>query len=184
MQFSFIGNSKQYVTERVNRTRHQAYCFAKVDGKTVFVGYAGRYQPKQKDGFYTVFSQPSGLDLSGAEIGATAFANLLNMETLAPLQPGLVFVIIVLYGTAIALIFRLLPAYLSIATGLLAATIYFLFVYRMFADAEYLAAMDRTSIRTNSTDPVCGIGLELSRSSPKPPPAQGNLRPLPAGKRY
>ncbi len=109
---------------------------AKVSGKAVFVGYAGRYQPKQKDGFYTVFSQPSGLDLSGVEIGATAFANLLNTETLAPLEPRWIFIIIMLYGTVIALIFRLLPTYVSIGTGLLVATIYFLFVYRMFADAN------------------------------------------------
>lgn len=108
---------------------------AKVRGKAVFVGYAGRYQPKQKDGFYTVFSQPDGLDLSGVEIGATAFANLLNMETLAPLEPPWIFIIIVLYGTLITLVFRLLPTTAGIGTGLLIATIYFLFVYRMFADA-------------------------------------------------
>lgn len=109
---------------------------ATVQGKAVFIGYAGRYQPRQKDGFYTVFSQPSGLDLSGVEIGATAFANLLNMETLEPLEPGKSFAVILLYGLVITLIFRLLPVYLSIGTGLLAAAIYFLLVYHMFADAN------------------------------------------------
>ncbi|MGH8718709.1 MAG: CHASE2 domain-containing protein [Burkholderiales bacterium] len=47
-------------------------------GKTVFVGFAESLQPDQKDNYYTVFSQDSGLDLSGVEIAATAFANLLE----------------------------------------------------------------------------------------------------------
>jgi len=44
--------------------------------KVVFVGFSEERQPEQIDNFYTVFSQSNGLDLSGVEIGATAFANL------------------------------------------------------------------------------------------------------------
>ena len=48
-------------------------------GKAVFVGYSERRQSeRQQDEFYSVFSEQSGLSLSGVEIGATAFANLLD----------------------------------------------------------------------------------------------------------
>lgn len=51
-------------------------------GKVVFVGVAERRQPEQQDWFYTVVSERTGQNLSGVEVGATAFANLLAGETL------------------------------------------------------------------------------------------------------
>jgi adenylate cyclase len=53
-------------------------------GKAVFVGLSDYLRPEQKDGFNTVFSQ-AGVDLSGAEIAAMAFANLLNDQHVRPL---------------------------------------------------------------------------------------------------
>ena len=41
----------------------------------------------QTDSYPTVFSTSEGVDLSGAEIGATAFANLLTNRTLTPTSP-------------------------------------------------------------------------------------------------
>jgi len=49
---------------------------AAVAGKVVFVGAARTSWSEQKDGFYTVFTQANGLDLSGVEIAATVYANL------------------------------------------------------------------------------------------------------------
>lgn len=58
-------------------------------GRTVFVGYSEpRRSERQQDEFYSVYSsQASGISLSGVEIGATAFANLLegNSITLLPM---------------------------------------------------------------------------------------------------
>ena len=54
-------------------------------GKTVFVGYSERLQPERLDEFYTVFSQDNGVHLSGVEIAATAFANLLDTLPVTPL---------------------------------------------------------------------------------------------------
>lgn len=54
-------------------------------GAAVFVGFAERATPEQPDAFLTVFSRPDGVDLSGVEIAATAFANLL--ESRHPRQP-------------------------------------------------------------------------------------------------
>ena len=44
----------------------------------VFVGFSEKFhQAEQTDSFDTVFSQADGLKLSGVEIAATMFANLL-----------------------------------------------------------------------------------------------------------
>jgi adenylate cyclase len=49
-----------------------------VRGKAVFIGMSETLHTGQKDGFHTVFSQPDGIDLSGVEVAATAFSNLLS----------------------------------------------------------------------------------------------------------
>ena len=69
-----------------------------VRGAAVFVGTARQNWVEQKDGFYTVFSRPDGLDLSGVEIAATAFANLMDGSAVRPLPPALVAVLFVLTG--------------------------------------------------------------------------------------
>jgi adenylate cyclase len=53
-------------------------------GKTVIVGYAEFAQPEQVEHFNTVFSTVAGLQLSGMEIAATAFANLLHGGAVKP----------------------------------------------------------------------------------------------------
>ncbi|MCU7845424.1 MAG: adenylate/guanylate cyclase domain-containing protein [Candidatus Thiodiazotropha sp. (ex Monitilora ramsayi)] len=100
--------------------------------KVVFIGYAGDYQPKQKDGFYTVFTQKTGLDLSGVEIAATAFANLLRNETLTPLSPVGLMLLLLLYGVGIVLLFRYLPGFTGLLLGLCIAAFYLLLVFRLF----------------------------------------------------
>jgi len=54
-------------------------------GKAVFVGLSEPSQMDQKDGFPTVFTDARGLDLSGVEIAATAFANFLSGRPVRPL---------------------------------------------------------------------------------------------------
>ena len=54
-------------------------------GKAVFVGLSESSQMDQKDGFPTVFTDARGLDLSGVEIAATAFANLVSESPVRPL---------------------------------------------------------------------------------------------------
>ncbi|MCU7857224.1 MAG: adenylate/guanylate cyclase domain-containing protein [Candidatus Thiodiazotropha sp. (ex Lucinoma borealis)] len=105
---------------------------AKLKDKIVFVGYAGTYQPKQKDGFYTIFSQPNGLDLSGVEIAATAFANLLKAETLSPLDRVSSIALLLTFGLAITLLFRSLPGIPGILAGIALACLYLSLVYNLF----------------------------------------------------
>jgi adenylate cyclase len=51
-------------------------------GRAVFIGYAETAQLEQVEHFATVFSSSVGADLSGVEIAATAFSNLLQDKTI------------------------------------------------------------------------------------------------------
>jgi adenylate cyclase len=92
-------------------------------GATVFVGFSDRTQPDQADEFLSVYSQPSGLDVSGVEFAATAFANLVESKSLMPLalgpQLGLLLVLGLLLGAAFALrTVRAAVAVLALVLGL------------------------------------------------------------------
>jgi len=56
-----------------------------VKNRAVFVGYAEGAQPEAIEHFATVFSKTDALDLSGMEIAATAFANLLQDNSIREL---------------------------------------------------------------------------------------------------
>ncbi len=105
---------------------------ARLKGKVVFVGFAEERQPAQRDGFYTVFSQTDGLDLSGVEIAATAFANLLHRDTLhAPATFGMLLLVLA-YGYAITYLCRRLPALAALAAGLALAGSYYAAAAQLF----------------------------------------------------
>lgn len=74
--------------------------------KIVFIGTARKSWAGQKDGFYTVFSQPGGLDLSGVELAATVFANLYENNAVKPLPPGMSLVLLVVFGLLVTLCCR------------------------------------------------------------------------------
>jgi adenylate cyclase len=60
-----------------------------IKGSTVFVG-VGRSrveQAEQIDTYHTVYERPDGVDFSGVELHATAFANLLTGTALRPVNP-------------------------------------------------------------------------------------------------
>lgn len=102
-------------------------------GKAVFVGLAETSRPEQRDGFHTVFSSQEGTDLSGVEIAATAFANLLEGKPLRQLPPGLLFGLIFLFGmllTTLALALREIASACAVAA---LATVYMLAAGYSFA---------------------------------------------------
>lgn len=63
-----------------------------------FVGQTGSNWIKTHDGFYTAFSEPSGEDISGVEIAATAFSNLLEDKGVYPLGPVAILILLVGWG--------------------------------------------------------------------------------------
>jgi adenylate cyclase len=104
-----------------------------VAGKAVFVGFSEQFQPEQKDGFYTVFTdEDSGSDISGVEIIATAFANLLEGSAIA--LPGLTWNLFILlgWGLLVSQLLRLGSATLQILITVLLALVYSSIVYASF----------------------------------------------------
>jgi adenylate cyclase len=73
-------------------------------GKVAFVGFSDLYDPGQMDRFYSVFSQRAsegGVDLSGVEIMATAFGNLLTDRSIRQSDTELTLYIVLLFGLAV-----------------------------------------------------------------------------------
>jgi adenylate cyclase len=73
-------------------------------GKAVFIGQTESDWYKANDGFYTPFTEKSGLDISGVEIAATAFANLLEDKAVYPLEPAPYYALLFGWGVLCALV--------------------------------------------------------------------------------
>lgn len=82
-------------------------------GKVVFVGLSESIPSEQKDGFYTVFSQPNGMDISGVEIAATAFANLIEDMPVRPVDFRAYLAIIFIWGTVLGIICHKFPTVIA-----------------------------------------------------------------------
>ncbi len=103
-------------------------------GRIVFIGVSENLRPEQKDSFYTVFSESTGSDLSGVEIAATTFANLLEERTVEPVTAVYHLGIIFFWGLLIGILCFLLPtARAGIASAALCAA-YFFAAYLAFAE--------------------------------------------------
>lgn len=88
-------------------------------GKAVFIGLSERFRTEQRDDFNTVFSQEDGPDMSGVEIAATAFGNLLEGRSIEPVQPATHLWIVMGWGLLLGTIcvrFRA-PVALTITIG-------------------------------------------------------------------
>lgn len=96
-----------------------------VQGKAVFIGASEIFKLSQRDGYYTVFSLSSGVDISGVEIAATAFANLLENTVVRPLSMRAHLIVILLWGFAAGFICRFFSNVISIG-GIIAASAFYL----------------------------------------------------------
>ncbi|KAF0191426.1 MAG: adenylate cyclase [Gammaproteobacteria bacterium] len=77
--------------------------------KAVFVGFSDGQLQEQKDAFYTVYSRDDGIDLSGVEIAATVFGNLLTDGFVERLDTPVYLALLVLWGLAAGTLARALP---------------------------------------------------------------------------
>ncbi len=93
-------------------------------GKVVFVGYSDLAEPEQPDRFYTVFTDADGVDLSGVEIMATAFANLLTDRSLQVSSIVMTLTITLVFGFTVGAALYLLPALIGVAFGLAVSFLY------------------------------------------------------------
>ncbi|NIO05579.1 MAG: CHASE2 domain-containing protein [Proteobacteria bacterium] len=76
-------------------------------GKAVFVGLSEILLADRKDSFYTVFSQANGIFISGVEIAATAFSNLMEDMPVKPIGLRYFMLIILLWGILTGIFCRL-----------------------------------------------------------------------------
>ena len=93
-------------------------------GKVVFVGFSDLYDPGQPDRFYTVFTNEDGVDLSGVEIAATAFGNLLTDSSLRQAGPLMTATILLLVGLVLGSGIYLLSASVAVPLALLLSGLY------------------------------------------------------------
>ena len=95
-----------------------------VAGKVVFVGYSDLFDPGQPDRFFTVFTRDDGVDLSGVEIAATAFANLLENQSVKPLDAGTLLLVLLAFGLVTGAVVYLTPAVLGVTLAIALAIAY------------------------------------------------------------
>ena len=100
--------------------------------KVVYVGYSDNRQTEQQDAYRTVFSDRHGIDISGVEISATVFANLLQNNYLRSPAPAVIAFASLAFFVVTMLSHRLrLP--FSIPTQVAAITIYAGGAYWLFS---------------------------------------------------
>ena len=104
-------------------------------GQAVFVGLSKLLRSEQKDGFYTVFSRHNGVDFSGVELAATAFANLVENVSVIPLLSGAQLMVVLATAALLALVCRVFSPLGSGAALLGASGIYFAVAYQQFKTA-------------------------------------------------
>ncbi|MCZ6604675.1 MAG: adenylate/guanylate cyclase domain-containing protein [Alphaproteobacteria bacterium] len=92
--------------------------------KAVFVGYSDLYEPDTPDRHATVFTGSDGVDLSGVEIAATAFGNLLTDGGLRTIGWSSEFWILLAIGGLLGVGVYLLPAMVGVPFALLVAALY------------------------------------------------------------
>lgn len=104
-------------------------------GKVVFVGFSGATQPEQdivRDDYHTVFSNPDGLYISGVEIAATAFANLLENKPLAPLTYLDGTIIVFCFGLGLGVLFQSISTRNAIVSGIITMALYTFVAHFLF----------------------------------------------------
>jgi adenylate cyclase len=106
-------------------------------GKAIFIGAASRVPQGQRDGFYTVYSRPDGLDLSGVEIAATAFANILEDKPVRPLPLSSGLFLIAVWGGTTGFVCGRFSNQLAFALIIGLSLAYFVFAYHRFATAGH-----------------------------------------------
>ena len=102
-----------------------------IKGKAVFVGLSQLSPVDQKESFFTVYSR-HGLDISGIEIVATAFANLLENMPVKPVDFRLYLVIIFFWGILLGFICKRFSTPVSSCGMIVLMTLYTIFAVYNF----------------------------------------------------
>ena len=103
-----------------------------IQNKAVFVGLSEQQQTKQADYYYTVFSEIDGNDISGVEIAATVFANLLENRYLKPLKAWQQLLLILAWSCVLILAAQKLPLHYWLISTIVLSCGYCLLSYLLF----------------------------------------------------
>lgn len=106
-----------------------------LDQKVVFVGASSTASLQQKDSFYTPFPDTKGIQLSGVEILATAFANLLEDRPIRTLKWPFHLLLILGWGIVAGLIWTRFRPLIAVTLTLALILGYLAAVYRQFLSA-------------------------------------------------
>ena len=100
--YNFYGPPRSIFTIEIAELLQSPESFSSIiRNAVVFVGYSAGEQPDQKDGFYTAYTSKSGLDISGVELSATAYGNLVQGVYLNEFPLWVFALFIVLYGLCV-----------------------------------------------------------------------------------
>lgn len=110
-------------------------------GKAVFVGFSANSpagQERLRDDHRTVFSQDDGMNISGVELAATAFANLLQDRALQRLPMHSQLAVVAAWGLLLGLVCGMLRPSIAaaLAAGLVALWTWWVFA-RFSRDAQW-----------------------------------------------
>ena len=112
---------------------------AEFEGKAIFVGLSEIALTERKDSFYTTFSRDDGVFLSGAEIAATAFSNVLQNTPVTPVDLPVLLALVIAWGFIIAGLGALSSTVAAgLAIGAASAVYLFAAVFRFEADGIWL----------------------------------------------
>jgi len=78
-----------------------------LQGKAVFVGLSEILLADRKDSFYTVYSTADGIFISGVEIMATVFANIMNDEQIKPIGLKSYILLVFFWGFLLGIVSRI-----------------------------------------------------------------------------
>ena len=118
----------------IDESTHSANQFS-FAGKVVFVGYSETGQAEPVEHFSTVFSRPEGIDLSGVEIAATGFVNLMNDSSIRSPSAWQFFSIVFVTGFIVTVMGLLLSIRYAIAATILLGVAYLAAALHVFAAA-------------------------------------------------
>jgi adenylate cyclase len=106
-----------------------------LNNKVAFVGFSDLYDPGQPDRFYTVFTDEDSIDLSGVEIAATAYGNLLHDQSLRIPGAGTTLAILFGFGIFMALLIYLTPAILGVPASIVIVGGYVFYAQSVFNES-------------------------------------------------
>ncbi len=105
--------------------------------KAVFVGVSAVQEAQQEDVFYTAYpGEGQDILVSGVEIAATAYANLVRNESIHPLGPARLSALLLAWGLLVGALAQLLAPRQAIPVILLLAAAYSLLVYQAFVHLD------------------------------------------------